>query len=201
MLTFAAAILSAVIWVVIVLMLPETLRYRVGNGQLYAGKSWVLFPPKITSDTAPEDERGPKPPKPTLIGYWKLFAYPPIGIVSVNTAMLYSTYFAMMVALPHALEDVYRWSTTAVGFGYIAVGVALMIGSLIGGRLSDWRRKRLVAASPGSKVEPETRLVDQIWGVLLCVAGTAMFGWFIHKSLHVAAVLVATSLSKYLIAR
>lgn len=160
----------------IIFMLPETLRYRVGNGKIHHEKSWVLFPPRLASDIVPESERGPKPPKPTLLGYWKLFSYPPIGIVSVNTAILYSTYFAMVVALPHVLEDVYHWSTTEIGAGYVAVGVALMTGSLVGGRVSDWRRARMVAAAPDGHVEPGSRLTDQIWGVIICVAGTAMFG-------------------------
>ncbi|OAQ64579.1 MFS transporter [Pochonia chlamydosporia 170] len=191
------AALSFVVWLTILFMLPETLRYRVGNGQVFQGKSWILFPPKITSDLVSEPQRGPKPPKPTLLGYWKLFSYPPIGIVTVNTAILYSTYFAMMVALPHALEDIYSWSTTEIGAGYVAVGIALMIGSLVGGRVSDWRRARMVAAIPDGKIEPESRLVDQIWGVLLCAAGTVMFGWFVHSSLHVASILVATFLTGF----
>lgn len=192
------AISCFVLWLVIIFMLPETLRYRVGNGSLYSGKSWILFPPKLASELAPEPERGPKPPKPTLMGYWRLFSYPPIGIVSVNTAILYSTYFAMVVALPHALEDVYHWSTTEIGVGYLAIGLALMIGSLVGGRVSDWRRKRKVASlAPDGKVPPENRLNDQIWGVLLCVAGTVMYGWFVDKQLHVASVIVATFLSMF----
>ena len=190
------AILSGVIWLAILFMLPETLRYRAGNGRVYNNQSWVILPPKLASDPVPESERGPKPPKPTLLGYWKLFSYPPIGIVSVNTALLYSTYFAMAVALPHALEDVYHWSTTEVGAGFLAVGIAIMVGSLVGGRVSDWRRARMVARSPEGQVEPESRLSDQIWGVLMCVAGTIMFGWFVSNSLHVASVLIATFLSE-----
>lgn len=178
-------------------MLPETLRYRVGNGKVNQEKGWISLAPKLTSALVPEPERGPKPPKPTLKGYWTLFSYPPIGIVSVNTAILYSTYFAMIVALPHALEDVYHWSTTEIGVGYLAVGIALMIGSLVGGRVSDWRRARRAAAAPDGHVEPESRLFDQIWGVLICVAGTIMFGWFVSGSLHVFSVIVATFLSEY----
>ncbi|KAG6324993.1 hypothetical protein E4U44_007982 [Claviceps purpurea] len=191
------AITCFVLWLVIIFMLPETLRYRAGNGQMAQKQGWILWPPKLTSDMVAESERGPKPPKPTLKGYWKLFSYPPIGIVSVNTALLYSTYFAMLVALPHALEDVYHWSTTEVGLGYLAVGVALMIGSLVGGKLSDWRRSRRAAAAPDGHVDPESRLFDQIWGVLLCVAGTIMFGWFISSSLHVSAVIIATFLTGF----
>jgi hypothetical protein len=103
-------------------MLPETMRSRVGNGSIYAGKSIFLFPPALFGDEVPEEQRGPAPPKPSLIGFWRLFAYPPIGIVSFNTAILYSTYFCIAVHLPVALEQTYHWSTLAVGFGYLAVG-------------------------------------------------------------------------------
>lgn len=185
------------LWLIIIFMLPETLRYRVGNGKINQDKGWISLPPKLTSALVPEPERGPKPPKPTLKGYWTLFSYPPIGIVSVNTAILYSTYFAMVVALPHALEDVYHWSTTEIGVGYLAVGIALMIGSLAGGKVSDWRRVRRAAAAPDGHVEPESRLFDQIWGVLICVAGTIMFGWFVSSSLHVSSVIVATFLTGF----
>lgn len=190
-----AAISGFVLWLVIIFLLPETLRYRVGNGGIHGKGSWLLFPPTLSSPLAPEPERGPKPPKPSLMGYWKLFSYPPIGIISVNTAILYLTYFAIAVQLPYALEDVYHWSTTAVGAGYLAVGIALVIGSVIGGRANDWRRARLVRARDDEKVEPETRLVDQIWGVILCAAGTIMYGWFVDRAIHPAAVLVATFLS------
>ncbi|KAM4063506.1 major facilitator superfamily protein [Hirsutella rhossiliensis] len=191
------AISGFVLWLVIIFMLPETLRYRVGNGRIHGKGSWLLFPPTLSSPLAPESERGPKPPKPSLMGYWKLFSYPPIGIVSVNTAILYSTYFAIAVQLPYALEDVYHWSTTAVGGGYLAVGIALVIGSVIGGRANDWRRARLVKARGDEKVEPETRLIDQIWGVILCAAGTIMYGWFVDRAIHPAAVLVATFLTGF----
>jgi hypothetical protein len=105
-------------------MLPETLRARVGNGLLYSEKGLFILPLTLFSPLAPESERGPPPPKPSLINYWRLFRYPPIGIVSFNTAILYSTYFCIAVHLPVALEqkDTYTWSTTAVGFGFLAVG-------------------------------------------------------------------------------
>ena len=175
-------------------MLPETLRYRVGNGAMYHG-NWFVLPVRLASPEAPESERGPKPPKPTLLGYWRMFCYPPIGIVSFNTAILYSTYFAIAVQLPHALESVYRWNTTQVGAGYLAVGIAMVVGSLIGGRFNDWRVSKFAKASDSGTVDPERRLMDQIWGVFVCASGTLMFGWFVERRIHPAAVLVATFLS------
>ncbi|KNG87187.1 hypothetical protein ANOM_003763 [Aspergillus nomiae NRRL 13137] len=170
------AILAAVLWLIMLLFQPETLRARP-----------FLLP-------RPLPRARPPPPKPTLKGYWRLFTYPPIGIVSVNTAILYSSYFGIAVQLPTALENVYHWNSTQVGAGYIAIGVAMVVGSIVGGRVSDWRRARMVRALGEDQVTPETRLRDQIGGILLCVAGLAMFGWFVDRAIHPAAVLVSTFL-------
>lgn len=191
------AISGFVLWVIIFMALPETLRARVGNGSIYKYRGPLIWPPSFSSPLAPSWERGPPPPVPTIKGYWNMFCYPPIGIVTFNTAMLYSTYFAIAVQLPTELSVRYRWSPAAIGAGFLAVGIAMIVGSLSGGRFSDWRRARAAKAAPDGKVDPEFRLVDQIWGVLVCVAGCIMYGWLVHVSAHPAPVLLATFLSKY----
>ncbi|KAJ5988142.1 MFS transporter [Penicillium waksmanii] len=153
-----------------------------------------FLPPKFSSPIVSESERGPPPPKPTLKGYWKLFQYPPIGITCMNTAILYSSYFCIAIQLPSALGDVYHWSSSEVGAGYVVVGVAMVIGSISGGHFSDWRRKRSVQALGESNVHPEARLNDQIWGLLLASAGLIMFGFFVEHALHPAATLISTFL-------
>jgi hypothetical protein len=100
------------------------------------------------------------------------------------------------VNLPIELAVRYNWSSAAVGAGFLAVGVAMIVGSLCGGRFSDWRRARASRAAPDGNVDPEFRLEDQIWGVLVCAAGCAMYGWLVEISAHPAAVLFATFLSK-----
>lgn len=188
------AIIVGVIWLLIIFVFPETLRSRVGNGRLYANTGFILWPPRLTSLLAPESERGPAPPKPSVAAFWRLFCYPPISISSVYTAILFANYFSIAVDLPVVLTDEYRWSITAVGGGYLALGVAIVMGSLFAGRFSDWRRARMVKASDDDNVEPESRLVDQIWGTVLCAAGSIMYGWFVERNIHPAAVLVATFL-------
>ncbi|KAH6612192.1 major facilitator superfamily domain-containing protein [Chaetomium sp. MPI-SDFR-AT-0129] len=191
------AISGFALWLVILFTLPETLRARVGNGNIYQDRSLFFWPPQLSSPLAPSWERGPPPPVPTLKGYWRLFIYPPIGIVSFNTALLYSTYFAISVELPIELSARYGWSSAAVGAGFLAVGVAMIIGSLCGGRFSDWRRARAAESAPDGKVDPEFRLADQIWGVLVCVAGCVMYGWLLQYSCHPATVLFATFLTGF----
>lgn len=192
-----AAISGFLIWTVILFFLPETLRARVGNGKIYQERSLFTWPPTLFSPLAPISDRGPPPPKPTLKLYWRLFCYAPIGIVTFNTAMLYSTYFAIAVQLPTELAERYHWSPAGVGAGFLAVGVAMIVGSMCGGRFSDWRRARAAKTAPDGNVDPEFRLADQIWGVLVCVAGTVLYGWLVEITAHPAVVLFATFLSEY----
>lgn len=158
----------------------------------------MIWPPTFSSPLAPAWARGPPPPVPSLKGYWRLFCYPPVGIVTVNTALLYSTYFAIAVDLPTELTVRYQWSPAAVGAGFLALGVAMIVGSLCGGRFSDWRRGQAAKAAPDGNVAPEFRLVDQIWGVLVCAAGCITYGWLVFFNHHPAGVLVATFWCEYL---
>lgn len=191
------AIAGFALWVTIIFCLPETLRARVGSGEIYRGKSrsWIIWPPRLIAEPVPEEKRGPPPPKPTLLGYWRLFKYPPIGIVSCDTAILYSSYFCIAVELPTALENTYHWSSAEVGAGYLVVGFAMVIGSILGGRFSDWRRKMLVKETGEEEVAPENRLNDQVWGIFLIAGGLVMFGWFVDKKIHPVATLISTFLS------
>ncbi|GJC82015.1 multidrug transporter DTR1 [Colletotrichum liriopes] len=129
--------------------------------------------------------KGPSPSQADSARILAPVQLPPIGIVTFNTAMLYSTYFAIAVQLPTELADRYNWSTAGIGAGFLAVGIAMIVGSMLGG------------ASPDNQVDPENRLADQIWGVIVCAGGCAMYGWFVDASLHPAAVLVATFLTGF----
>ncbi|KAM7211886.1 Major facilitator superfamily domain containing protein [Rhypophila decipiens] len=189
------AIAVGATWITMLFAFPETLRFRVGNGAMYANAPLLIFPPRLVSPLAPESERGPAPPKPSLKTFSRLLRYPPITIAAFYTALLFANYFAMAVGLSDVLVRRYGWSVTAVGGGYLALGVSIVSGSMLAGRFSDWRRARVVARKgPDGKVDPERRLVDQVWGAVVCVAGTVMYGWCVEKNVHPAAVLVATAL-------
>lgn len=189
------ATIVGIIWIFVFLGLPETLRSRVGNGRLYDNSSFLLWPPRLASLLAPESERGPSPPKPSVTVFWRLFCYPPISISSAYTALLFASYFSIAIDLPLVLVNEYRWSVTAVGGGYVALGVAIVTGSLFAGSFSDWRRARMAKASGDGHVEPEGRLVDQMWGTVVCAAGSLMYGWCVDQKAHPATVLLATFLS------
>lgn len=121
---------SFCLWLLIIFCHPETLRSRVGNGADYAGKSWISWPPTFQSKKAVVTGLKSKVPTPKV--FIQLFCYPPIGIVSCNTALLFASYYCIAVTQPRVLTDIYNWSTTNVGFSYLASGKRPSNGNTVG---------------------------------------------------------------------
>ena len=76
-------------------------------------------------------------------------------------------------------------------------GIFCVIGSLAGGRTSDFLRKRAVLKSGNEKLPPERRISSQIYGFVLSTAGICMYGWFCRFGIHVSAVLVSSAIGKH----
>lgn len=105
----------------LVFCLPETLRSRVGDGSIYKDEPWVTFPtfkqPEIDTSTFP------KPPRPSVKQYVTLVRYAPVALISLNTAMMFASYYCIAITLPNNLTKVYGFSTTGVGLAYMAPGM------------------------------------------------------------------------------
>lgn len=185
------AILGAVVYVMLLLFLPETLRCLVGDGSYLGEHRWVVKPGLRQKRLIAEgDKRYPLPPKPSLRGYFKLMGYAPVTLVSVNAGLLFATYYGLAVTLSAQLHSEYGFTPAQTGAAYLVPGVSLVLGSLTSGRLSDRLRQRQIAAHPEGKVIPEQRLPLQIFGVIMSMGGILGYGWMIHFHFHVATVLL-----------
>lgn len=185
------AIFSALVYVVIVFFLPETLRYLVGNGEYLEGKSWLIRPKFAQERIVDDVNRFPKPPKPSLLGYWKIFKYKPVLLCSINGALLFATFYGMSVSLSSVLRKDYNFTQVETSVSYICPGVSLISGSILGGRISDAWRAKIVRNSP-DKYVPEHRFSLQIFGLILSMFGIIGYGWCVDKHVHVASIFVFT---------
>lgn len=184
------AILGAVCVVLILFLLPETLRCLVGNGEAYSNSTIVK--PHWTQKkliSGDDEVKYPKPPKPSLKGYWKLLKYPPVLLISVTGGLLFATFYAMSVTFAKRLQQEYGFTILQSCLAYICPGVSLVCGSIIGGRLSDKMRKKIISKDPNSYI-PENRLSLLLFGIIISMAGTLGYGWCVDKHVHVAAVFV-----------
>lgn len=117
------AAFGAFVWLLIVFLLPETLRCLVGDGSAYGEIKWFVKPhlrQKCLIDEG--DIRYPKPPKPSLKGYLKLMTYAPVSLVSINAGLLFATYYGLAVTLSSRLTDDYGFTVAQTGAAYLVPG-------------------------------------------------------------------------------
>ncbi|KAL3475932.1 major facilitator superfamily domain-containing protein [Aspergillus californicus] len=188
------ALLCAPVYLLILFCLPETLRCLMGNGDMHAGRGWIMVP-CFRQKPLVEEGRFPKPPRPSIKSYVQLLAYPSQLIVFVNGALSFGGLYLMYVTFPAVWGESFGFSNQEVGYAYLSPGVALFLASIATGKFSDYRRARLAAKHPAEPIHPESRLPVQILGFIVSAAGKCMFGWFIRYRLHPTTGLVASALA------
>ncbi|CCF59852.1 hypothetical protein KAFR_0I00710 [Kazachstania africana CBS 2517] len=211
------SIMSGVAFIVVLIFLPETLRCKVGNGDpgwrstqadsgseegidlpraLYAPeyKRWTFFSDigvrKPVSSHPQFKEQYPAPPKPSLTLYWHLIKIAPVTLTSISTALLFANYYAFSVTFSHFLKDEYNFSQLAIGAAYVCPGIAMLLGSQIGGHLSDKTRSIWIKNHEGQEFPLELRLALQMWGIILNTVGCIGYGWSIQHKYHIAIILM-----------
>ncbi|CCH59284.1 hypothetical protein TBLA_0B04480 [Henningerozyma blattae CBS 6284] len=220
-----SAICTGVALMIVIVILPETLRCIVGNNDPKWSRSqrgtsqyneskekfegdreeireieslndprWNLCSnlgiQKPVSDDEQFKQLYPKPPKPTLKQYGKLFIYPPITLVSTSIAFLFSSYYGFSVTFAHFLKEDYNYGMLQIGGAYSCPGICMILGSQSGGWLSDNLRKRWLKKNEGQNFPIERRLVLQFIGIVLSIIGSIGYGWSIKKHYHIAIVLM-----------
>lgn len=184
------AILGFVITMLILFLLPETLRCLVGDGEIYSDSIFITphwIQRRVVSDK--NAHKFPRPPRPNFKTYWKLLKYPPVTLISVTGGLLFATFYGMSVTFAKYLQQDYNFTVLQSCLAYTCPGVSLVCGSIIGGWLSDRLRRKLVNKGPESYI-PEKRLSLQLIGIIISMVGILGYGWCVDKHVHVVSVFV-----------
>jgi len=193
------ALYGGVVYFLILFFLPETLRYLVGDGSIYSQStsSWIVLPKSFRQRKLVEDSpKFPKPPKPSLKNYYQILKYKPVLLCSINAGLLFATFYGMSVTFARVLQDNYGFSSLQRSLAYICPGASLIIGSISGGRISDYLRKKMIAKDPEHYV-PEHRFSLQLIGLFISMGGILGYGWLVDRHVHVASVFVFTFLGGF----
>ncbi|KAI5962376.1 DTR1 [Candida pseudojiufengensis] len=176
------AIWGSVVYLLILFLLPETLRYLVGNGECYT--SFFIKPrfiqPKLVDGF-------PRPPKPSFKNYYNILKFKPVLICSINSGFLFATFYGVMVTFARILQENYNFNSLQTSLGYLCPGGALIIGSTIGGWLSD-KTYNLI---------PERRFSIQILGLLISMSGIIIYAWTVEFLAPIETVFLGTFLSGF----
>lgn len=133
-------ILVGIDWIISLLCVTENLRPRVGNDDLYRSLDFLLRPSRVSYQ-----DRTRASASEAIISSFLLLEtimLPSICILFGDTAMLFTNYFAMAVEMLVVSTDRYRWPIMAVGGSYLALGIAIIAGFLLPGRVSGWHHAK-----------------------------------------------------------
>jgi multidrug resistance protein len=181
--------------VLLVLLLPETLRHLVGDG--------AVLPPRISRApldrfTAPprsEQAATAKPLKLDIVAPIRILFYPEVFVTLLFLSLHYGTWQMALTAQSSLFTTTYGLGDLHIGLTFLANGFGCMIGTLTTGKLLDHDYKRMKRKFTGNAVDfpiEHARLrTVWFWSPLQWFA-LLLFGWTLDKSVHMAAPIVAS---------
>ncbi|RLP66955.1 hypothetical protein L150_05738 [Candida albicans Ca529L] len=187
------ALFGFAVYLMILFFLPETLRYLVGNCACYKDTS-IIVKPHLRQKKIVEGY--PVPPKPSFKNYWILIKFKPVLLCSINSGLLFATFYGLMVTFAHVLKNEYSFTDAQISASYLCPGISLIIGSTIGGWASDKIRAEIIKHNPDIYV-PEYRFSLQFLGLIISMTGVIGYGWTVHKHTNVVAVFIFTFLGGF----
>ncbi|CAO3599341.1 unnamed protein product [Absidia cylindrospora] len=119
-----------------------------------------------------------------------LLRHPFILLASLVGGVAFGSMFAVETIIPSLFEQKYNFNSWQTGLSYLGAGVGNLIGSLVGGKLSD--RLLLRARKQRGRAMVEDRLTMNIWPciVLFMPFGLLLFGWMIEFNKSVWAAII-----------
>jgi multidrug resistance protein len=173
------ALLSALQWLVTVLLLPETyppvlLRRRAEHLSKITGRTYrsTLDLNKVNVSL-----------KVTLSRPWVLlFKEPIVLLITIYMSIIYGTLYMLFAAYPIVFQQTRGWSEGLGGLSFLGVmvGILLSVPSMYLGHL----RYKKLASKAQTRLSPETRLPDCFLASIALPIGLFWFAWTNSPSVH-----------------
>lgn len=208
------AIYSGVFLLILIILLPETLRSVVANGGRQSTNPLARYPLQVyqrttsvkwSSTAAPQDASSKK--HVDITGPIRILVSRQAAPIIVFLAVYYAVWQMSITAMSTLFQEKYGLTETQIGLTFIANGAGSMIGTLITGRILDINYRQVKArhealltqggdeAGRNSDFPLEKarlRLVP-IFSLLQCTS-IVLFGWTIQypDRVHIAVPIVST---------
>lgn len=123
-----------------------------------------------------------------------LFLSPIVGLMSLYVAVAYGILYLLFTTFTFVFEGRYGFSSGTVGLTYIGIGIGMILGLAMVGKLSDATLRKVKAS--GGAVKPEHRLPFLLTGPpAACIpVGLLIYGWTTECHKHWAIALFGTML-------
>ncbi|RKP13850.1 major facilitator superfamily domain-containing protein [Piptocephalis cylindrospora] len=117
------------------------------------------------------------------------FRYPAVSLAATYPAVCFGFMYLLITILPETMTELYQWNSTQVGLSFLSGGIGNVVGTLVGGRLADWTRRRGMEQGGGEAV-PEHRLHAVWFGAPLVPIGFLIYGWCLQADTHFMGPLI-----------
>ncbi|CAK7238933.1 MAG: hypothetical protein STHCBS139747_000354 [Sporothrix thermara] len=194
--------------VILILLLPETLRVLVGNGgcdtstlgpvaryplRLYQKHTKIQWT-RMSSSSSPSPPLGKKKSrrknKIDVLAPLRIVVSKQAGPVVAFLAVYYAGWQMCVTAMSTLFASAYGLSESQIGLSFLSNGVGSIVGTLVTGKLLDVDYRRVTQADVVSLEKARLRLLP-FFAVLQC-GSLLMFGWTIDRHLHIAAPIIST---------
>ncbi|KAJ8652386.1 hypothetical protein O0I10_011966 [Lichtheimia ornata] len=201
---------TGILFLAILLFLPETLRILVGNGSGYANPTplqWLQHHRRMRDLPNPSIEAKPNMDhrnRPNLLAPLLYFLQPELAMILFYYGIIAGVMYAIMVSIPNLYASIYGLNELQVGLCYIPLGVGCVVGAFSNGHLMDKRfkatakkygleppnNKQARFALPGDFPLFQCRLKTLwIYAVVESIV-TLTYGWVLQQHVHIAVPLI-----------
>lgn len=205
---FFLSAFGGVYLLLMVLILPESLRFLVGDGSLKPYGIWrTVIPISMTDDTVEQDKRDTekgewmhKPPPLNLrtMGFdkpWRMFGHADLALMITSFSIPFGVYTMVSSSLSPTLRTAYEYDSIISGLCFIPLGAGSAIGSVVSGKLLDYEYAKASRKHGDNMNLHHARLRHALLFNVLFTVTTLANGWCIDykvlsKPVHIAAPMV-----------
>ncbi|WFC97287.1 hypothetical protein MBRA1_003952b, partial [Malassezia brasiliensis] len=191
-----------------ILILPESLRLLVGDGSLQTYGIWRTLIPISMTDKAAENTKHNiyekkwmhKPPPLNLrtMGFdkaWRTFGHADLALMITSFSIPFGVYTMVSSSLSPTLRTAYQYDSIISGLCFIPLGVGSAIGSIVSGRLLDYDYAKASQKHGDNMNLHHARLRHALLFNVLFTVTTIANGWCIDykvlsRPVHIAAPMV-----------
>lgn len=114
---------------------------------------------------------------------FKLYLRPQVLLADLTCGFLAITQYGLLSSVRHVINPRFNLTTSLVsGLFYIAPGAGFIVGSLVGGRLSDRTVKQWIAKRDGLRL-PKDRLNSSLVHLFIVLPiSMLLYGWSLEKN-------------------
>ncbi|KXS15349.1 MFS general substrate transporter [Gonapodya prolifera JEL478] len=146
----------------------------------------LLFLPETLTPLAPGAARPSRNPFTSF----STLAHPFVFTMQFVTTVAFASFYTFPPLVPRDWPQVYGFDSAGVGFVMMAMGLGMVIGTVVGGYVADyslarWKRKR------GGVSIAEDRLWSSAPGWILLPAGMVAYGWLLQGRVAWPATMTA----------